>query len=103
MNWTPERIEIWHNMSPEDRDYDRVMTGTFPPGESRVESTKWREFLANVEDGSEERMEQHSCSCHINPPCSHCTDCQKCNCVRCDDWHNYRDGETCPHESEDVD
>lgn len=97
MNWTPERIEIWNNMSPEDRDYDRIMTGTFPPGGGRIESEKWRDYLYSLtEDEYESRMDQHSCSCHTSAPCSHCTNCEKCNCVVCDDWHDYRSGERCP-------
>lgn len=102
VNWTPERIEIWHNMSPEDRDYDRVMTGLYPPGQGNVETAKWNEYLDQIAETHEDRMDQHSCSCHINPPCSHCTDCEKCNCEVCDDWHDYRNGDTCPREDESV-
>lgn len=95
MRWTPERIRIWRNLTPAERDYDRVMAGSYPPlpGASVLETKQWQDYVA---EQREHFFEEHTCSCHLNGPCSHCTDCPICNCEDCDDWHDTRGGEICP-------
>lgn len=101
-NWTPQRLAIWRNMSPESRDYDRVMARSFPPGQGGIETKQWREY---VWERDRERAESydpdsHECSCHTNPPCSHCESCEVCNCEACDDWHDTAGGEVCPKKED---
>jgi len=50
------REKIWRNLSPKQREYDRI----FAPDESEV-LDEWTGY-----------PDQESCSCHINPPCSYC-------------------------------
>ena len=102
--WTPYRMNIWWNLSPESRDYDRVMAGVYPPGQGRIETQEYRDYWAEkMEQAREERDENdHGCSCHINPPCGHCESCPVCNCERCDDWHDTAGGEVCPKLGEEA-
>lgn len=55
------RQRIWNNMSEKDRDYDRYVD----PANSLVLDSGRALNINNIERG---------CSCHINPPCSWCTD-----------------------------
>jgi hypothetical protein len=95
MRWTPERIRIWRSLTPAERDYDRVMAGSYPPlpGASQLETMEWQDYRDEQVNNS---FEEHTCTCHINGPCSHCVDCSVCNCLACDDWHDTLNGETCP-------
>lgn len=52
------RQKIWNKMSEEKRNYDRH----FAPEQSK----KFDEGIPDEYDTG--------CSCHINPPCSYCTD-----------------------------
>ena len=93
--WTPERIGIWKNMTPAERDYDRFFAGSYPPPRSNA-AYETRVYRTMAEQEDSRQMEEHTCTCHRNPPCSHCTDCPVCNCEPCDDWHNTFGGEVCP-------
>lgn len=55
------REKIWKNMSEKDRRYDRH----FAPEQSAA-------LDKSLDDDDGER--NTCCSCHINPPCSYCTD-----------------------------
>lgn len=98
-DWTPERLSIWEDMTPAERDYDRVMAGSYPPGQGRIETQDYRNYLAEKYD--EARADDHGCSCFSNPPCGHCESCPVCNCERCDDWHDTAGGEVCPKITEE--
>jgi hypothetical protein len=95
LSWTPERIRIWRNMSPTERDYDRMIAGSYPPlpGASQLETAEARDYWMEEQSRS---FDEHICMCQVSPPCSHCTDCPECNCEACDDWHDTVGGETCP-------
>lgn len=51
------REKIWRKMSEKERAYDRH----FAPEQSKELDNARMEYIT-------------SCSCHINPPCSYCTD-----------------------------
>jgi len=67
-----QQLEIWHRMTPEQRDYDRYV-GQIPAGQSRVPETEGGR-LAMEQRAERRRGESEGCSCHIRPPCSYCTD-----------------------------
>lgn len=70
--WTDRRMQIWRSLTPAQRDHDRYV-GVYPPGQGNYE-TDGALDAAIQRDG--ERY--HECTCFINPPCSHCTDCTEC-------------------------
>lgn len=51
------RTKIWHNLTAEQRDYDRKFGG---------------EEIAELDYEYDRMSDGESCSCHINPPCSYC-------------------------------
>lgn len=55
------REKIWKNMDNDKKNYDRH----FDPNGSK----KLDDVMENYFEG-----EPTGCSCHINPPCSYCTD-----------------------------
>lgn len=55
------RERIWKNMSEDRKNYDRH----FAPSQSQSLDNA----ISDYNEGSYE-----GCSCHINPPCSFCTD-----------------------------
>ena len=67
-----QQLEIWYRMTPEQRDYDRYV-GQIPAGCSRAMETGSGR-LAVIQRDLQRREESEGCSCHIRPPCSHCTD-----------------------------
>lgn len=101
MRWTAERLRIWADMSPADRDYDRVVAGSYPPGQWEPETPEWKAKLKEMR-ADPENPDDHSCTCWINGPCGHCESCPVCNCERCDDWHQTNEGEVCPKLTEET-
>ena len=75
--WNELRMGIWRRMTPGERDFDRYQ-GQFPPGHGMCETQGGLEAIAQrAEDRARDRP-THECSCHMNPPCWHCTDCEEC-------------------------
>jgi hypothetical protein len=66
-----EKIRIWNNLTPEQRDYDRFVAKKIPVGASWTPETEGGRQM--YEDLLED-LEARGCSCHIKPPCSYCTD-----------------------------
>lgn len=66
------RIAIWWSMTPEQRDYDRFVARQVPFGLPLGEATRSETGMAYSDDEFDDDAEA-SCSCHINPPCSFCT------------------------------
>jgi len=58
---TPKQLEIWRNLTPRQRDYDRFVAGYIPRGVAMARETD----LVGVNRSEE-------CTCHIAPPCSFC-------------------------------
>lgn len=73
--WTPHRMDIWVSLTPEQRDFDRFQ-GWYPPGQFACETAGGRLAIEQRDDDFD--YEMHACTCHISPPCSHCTECTNC-------------------------
>lgn len=58
------REQIWKRLSKEERNYDRQFD---PSGSMTLDA-------ATDIEANDDREYNTSCSCHINPPCSYCTD-----------------------------
>lgn len=63
------RLVIWNSMTPEQRDYDRVVARQIPFGATMTPETDagWRALDERYD------LDDAGCRCHINPPCSYCT------------------------------
>lgn len=71
------RLKIWNQMTPAQRDYDRLIARQIPHGASPFLETKqamelWEQMARDRPQKSE------GCSCHINPPCDWCVE-QECD------------------------
>ena len=83
-------MRSWHNLTPEQRDYDRFVAGQIPQGASwtaetdfgRAQGRPRLEAMVTYDD------ECQGCACHRNPPCFHCEE-------------NHRDHEADDHEPAD--
>ena len=67
-------LRIWHNMTPEQRDYDRFVARSIPAGATWSAETEGGRLAEAERDRLlDEADEADCCSCHINPPCGFCT------------------------------
>lgn len=57
--WTPERLDIWRRMTPQQRDYDRLVAHSYPPGDGALETEGARQALFE----QEEEAERTGCRC----------------------------------------
>lgn len=64
------QLEIWNNLTPKQRDYDRYV-GQIPAGACPAFETIEAQNAHDKRMQEREEMEE-GCSCHINPPCSYC-------------------------------
>lgn len=66
-SWTQKNWIAWNQLTPEQRDYERLFSKTYIPPEARAMET---------EDGRKaevQSVEKNGCYCHVNPPCDFCT------------------------------
>lgn len=62
--WTAERLRMWRELTPLQRDHDRYV-GCYPPGQGTYETGT---------PGPDDDPVESACTCHVNPPCSRCTE-----------------------------
>lgn len=62
------REKIWKNMNNERRNYDRHFSPEMSEGLDKTINDPIEEAIP------EDAEFNTGCSCHINPPCSYCTD-----------------------------
>lgn len=65
-------IRHWNALTPQERDYDRMVAGKIPAGaswalETREAQDEWDRRASQREDEGID-----GCSCHLHPPCSYC-------------------------------
>jgi hypothetical protein len=63
-----EKLAIWHRMTPERRDYDRLVARRIPQGAS------WTPETNMVAPTEREYDDDRGCSCHISAPCGWCVE-----------------------------
>lgn len=66
-------LRIWRNMTPAQRDYDRLVARRIPQGatwgaETAAGQAAEAERDRRMDDGSE----PEGCSCHLSAPCGWC-------------------------------
>lgn len=66
-NWTQKNWIAWNQLTPEQRDYDRLFSKTYIPPETRPMETEGGRKAAV------QSVEKNGCYCHVNPPCDFCT------------------------------
>ncbi|MDQ0376535.1 hypothetical protein [Amycolatopsis thermophila] len=83
--WTDERLAIWRRLTPQQRDYDRFQ-GWYPPGQGTCETEGGRRAIEERDEARDAATEDelHVCTCHVNPPCTHCVECTDCPEARSD-------------------
>lgn len=70
--------EIWRNLTPEQRDYDRFVArrvpSHLPAWEKWAPETEFgRQFDAKRCSSDEQDLFEIGCTCMISPPCGFCT------------------------------
>ena len=63
-----DKLKIWRNMTPAQRDYDRKVAKQIPAGAS------WEPETSMNGTGSQDQDQDRGCYCHIVAPCSVCTE-----------------------------
>jgi hypothetical protein len=69
-----KRLRLWYSMPAKSRDYDR-MVGSIPYGAYwGYETKEYVEMQEELDNKMDEEEYESCCSCHINSPCSFCTE-----------------------------